>query len=152
MFDTNNFDIKIEIVRNLGEQLVPYNFPVGPIETEYYLAPLKRCEVVVDGYTVIFHFNKARYNNHTLETFQLYNKYAPFLPFFIVAKLAKKVLGSHFLYLIEFYQEDRKIYCWTVCLDERGRPIFSPMKEKTQTRIFEDFEFFQLSPEQLHLY
>lgn len=148
----NSFDEKIENLRNLGERLVPYNFPLGKIEDEYYISALKKSEAVVDGYTVIFHFNKAKYSNHSIETFQVYNKHAPFLPFFLVAKLAKKVLGSHFLYLIEFYQDDKKIYCWTVCLNERGIPIFSPMKEKSEVKVFEDFEYFELNPDQLHLY
>jgi hypothetical protein len=146
------FDEKIEIMKNLASDLVQYNFPMGPVEMEYHIAPLKKCEVEVDGYTIVFHFNRALYQDHYLETFQLYNKYAPFLPFHLVAKLAKKVLGGHFLSLIEFYQEDRKVYCWSVCLDIRGRPIMSPIKEKTVTMVFEGFEYMYMNPEQLNLY
>ena len=148
----SKFDEKIEIFRNLADELVPYNFPMGPVEMEYYISPLKKCEVEVDGYTIVFHLNRALYENHHLETFQLYNKYAPFLPFYLVAKLARKVLGGHCLSLIEFYQEDRKIYCWSVCLDSRGRPISSPIKEKSKPKIFEGFEYMHMTPEQLNLY
>lgn len=148
----SKFDHKMEIMRNMAHNLVPYNFPIGPVELEYYISPLKKCEVEVDGYTVIFHLNRASYQDHYLETFQVYNKYAPFLPFCLVAKLAKKALGGHFLSLVEFYQDDHKIYCWSVCLDKRGRPIASPIKEQSKTRVFEGFEYMYMTPEQLNLY
>lgn len=148
----SKFDAKIEVLRNLSKNLVPYNFPMGPVEMEYYISSLKKTEVEVDGYTIIIHFNRALYNDHYLETFQMYNKHAPFLPFGIVTKLAKKVLGEHLLSLVEFYQEDHKIYCWSVCLDDRGRPISSPIKEQSKPRIFEGFEYMYMAPEQLNLY
>lgn len=148
----SKFDRKTEIMRNMAIDLVPYNFPMGPVELEYHISPLKKSEVEVDGYTIIFHINRASYKDHYLETFQMYNKYAPFLPFCLVTKLAKKALGGHFLSLVEFYQDDHKIYCWSVCLDERGRPILPPMKERSKPRVFEGFEYMYMTPEQLNLY
>lgn len=148
----SQFEARLENLRNLSQDLVPYNFPLGPVELEYYLSPLKRSEAEVDGYSIVFHFNRASYNDHFLESFQVYNKHAPFLPFCLVAKLARKALGSHELALVEFYQEDRKIYCWSVCLDERGRPIASPMQERTDPRVFEGFRYAYMTPEQLNLY
>lgn len=148
----SELDSKMDALRNISRSLVPYNFPLGAAELEYYLAPLKRTEVEVDGYPLVIHFNRASYNDHYLESFQVYNKYAPFLPFSLVTKLARKALGSHHLSLVEFYQEDRKIYCWTVCLDMRGRPIASPMKERSYSRIFEGFHYAYMTPEQLNLY
>ena len=146
------FDDKVEMMRNAAEVLVPYNFPLGPVDLEYYIAPLKKCEAEVDGYSIVFHFNKAMYKDHYLETFQLHNKYAPFLPFQLVVKLGRRVLGGHFLSLVEFYQGERKIYCWSVCLDERGRPISSPIKEKFVPKAFEGFNYMYITPEQLNLY
>lgn len=146
------FDDKIDMMRSAGDCLVPYNFPLGPVDLEYYLAPLKRCEVEVDGYAIVFHLNKAMYKDHYLETFQMHNKYAPFLPFHLVVKLGAKVLGGHHLSLVEFYQGENKIYCWSVCLDERGRPIESPTKEKFTPKVFEGFKFMYITPEQLNLY
>lgn len=148
----SNFDSRMENLRSLGDSLVDYNFPVGAVELEYYIAPLKRSEAEVDGYPVVFHFNRASYNDHYLESFQVYNKYAPFLPFCLVTKLARKALGSHHLSLVEFYQDDRKIYCWSVCLDMRGRPMPSPMKERSDIRVFEGFQYGYMRPEQLNLY
>jgi hypothetical protein len=147
-----NFDNKLEILRNLADHLVSYNFPLGPMENEYDIACLKKNEIEVDGYTAIIHFNKASYGDYYLETFQVYNKYAPFLPFSLVTKLAKKALGSHLLSLVEFYQKDYKIYCWSVCVDKRGRPISSPIQEKSKIKNFEGFEYSYMKPEQLNLY
>lgn len=140
------------MMRNMADCLVPYNFPLAPVDLEYYIAPLKKCEVVVDGYTVVFHLNKAMYKDHYLETFQVHNKYAPFLPFHLVVKLGRKVLGTHHLSLVEFYQAENKIYCWSVCLDDRGRPIMSPIKEKFVPKVFEGFNYMYITPEQLNLY
>lgn len=148
----SNFDNKIEILRNLSEQLVAYNFPMAPTEFEYDISCLKRMEIDVDGYTIIVHLNKAYYEKYYLETFQIYNKHAPFLPFNLVVKLGKKVLGSHLLSFVEFYQKDKKIYCWSVCLDERGRPISSPIRDKFKTKIFEGFQYDYIQPEQLNFY
>lgn len=148
----SKFDEKIEMMRNVSIALIPYNFPLGPVELEYYIAPLKRCEVEVDGYTIVFHLNRAKYDDHYLETFQVHNKYAPFLPFHLVVKLARKALGGHCLSLVEFYQGEHKIYCWSVCLNPRGKPINSPIKEKSTPMNFEGFEYRYITPEQLNLY
>jgi len=148
----SKFNSKIEVTRNLAKDLTPYNFPIGSVEWENYLSPLKKGEVETDGYQILYHFNRAYYGNHYLETFQIFNKHAPFLPFCLVSKLAQITLGSHHLSLVEFYQESRKVYCWTVCLDERGRPVETLMKEKSDSRIFEGFQYAYLSPDQLHFY
>ena len=92
-----NFDEKIELLRNLSDHLVDYNFPLSPMDFEYDIACLKKTEVDVDGYSLVIHFNRAYYNNYYLETLQIFNKYAPFLPFSLVAKLAKKALGGYHL-------------------------------------------------------
>ena len=147
-----SFDEKIEIIRNLSNHLVDYNFPLSPMDFEYDIACLKKAELDADGYSIVIHFNKAFYGKYYLETFQIFNKHAPFLPFSLVAKLAKKTLGSHHLSLVEFYQQDRKIYCWSVCVDERGRPIVSPIQDQSKPKMFEGFEYRSMHPGQLNLY
>jgi hypothetical protein len=148
----SKFESKLDALRNLSLHLVPYNFPLGPVEMEYYISPLKKCEADVDGYSIVFHLNRASYGDHFLESFQVYNKYAPFLPFCLVAKTARKALGSHHLSLVEFYQDDKKIYCWSVCLDLRGRPTLSPMYDRCDSKVFEGFRYSYMLPEQLNLY
>jgi hypothetical protein len=148
----SNFDDKIEILRNASEHLIGYNFPLSPMEYEIDISCLKKMEIDADGYTLVVHFSKAYYNKYYLETFQIYNKYAPFLPFNLVAKLGKKALGGHLLSFVEFYQSDKKIYCWSVCVDDRGRPVTSPIRDRFTTKVFEGFEYGYMEPEQLNLY
>lgn len=109
-------------------------------------------ECEVDGYSISFHFNRADYQDYYLETFQLYNKNSPFLPFNLVVKLAQKVLGGHNLSLIEFYQNEYKIYCWSVCVDKTGRPIVSPLQQQANLLSYQGFEYFYMNPNNLNLY
>jgi len=148
-----SFNEQFEILRNLGNRLVDYNYPLSPIHFENELSCLKTMDIEVDGYDTVVYFNKSLYDDGCyLETFQIYNKNAPFLPFHLVAKLAQKALGSYFLSLIEFYQNDHKVYCWTVSVDDRGRPLPSPLNNKLKTKVFEGFQYGYLQPEQVNLY
>lgn len=147
-----DFDYKIEIIRNLSDHLVPYNFPLSPMEYERDISCLKKMECEVDGYSIKFHFNRADYKDYYLETFQLFNLNSPFLPFNLVVKLAQKVLGGHNLSLIEFYQNEYKIYCWSVCVDKTGRPIVSPLQQQANLLSYQGFEYFYMNPNNLNLY
>lgn len=147
-----NFDETIENLRAVGEQLVPLNFPLAPKQVEHDIAPLKKAQLEVDGYSVTIHFNKARYKRYCLETFQVYNENGVFLPFSLVVKLACKMLGSHLLSLVEFYQDDRKIYCWSVCLNDAGKPIPSPIEEESKPCEFEGFAYKYMHPDHLNFY
>lgn len=146
------FDHVIENLRNTGEWLVPYNYPHAPQSSEKDISILKETEVEVDGYTVGIHFNKSKYNGYFLETLQIYNKFGPFLPFNVVVKLGCKTLGSSLLSLVEFWKEDYKIYCWSVCVDDRGRPIPSPIEEESESCEYEGFSYKYMDPSSLNFY
>jgi len=146
------FEITVDNLRSVGEMLIPYNFPLAHKDLEKDIAPLKKSEVEVDGYSLIIHFNKAKYKGYYLETFQIYNKYGPFLPFSLVVKMACKSLGGHLLSLVEFYQDDRKVYCWSVCVDEDGKPRPSPIEEESEPCEFEGFAYKYMHPDQLNFY
>ena len=149
---TITFDDAIEILRNVGERLVPYNYPLGSKLWEKDLLPLKIMDLEVDGYSVTIHFNKSKYQKYYLETFQVYSTNTPFLPFHLVTKMACKMLGSGDLSLIEFYQNDRKVYCWSVCLDDEGKPIPSPISEDSKICSFQGFEYKYMNANQLTFY
>jgi hypothetical protein len=74
-------DVIVEQVKALGERLIPYNFPLADPAAEDDLVVLKTVEVVVEGYIVFIHYNKSDYGDHFLESFQIYGKNSPFLPF-----------------------------------------------------------------------
>src|SRR5690348_1768102 len=105
----------IEVVENIkkfGEFLIPYNFPIATTEDEDAINIIKTKEVVIDGYNLIIHYNKAKYKDHYLTTLQILGRWSPFLPFSLVCKIGKKFLGDQHLSLVEIFVENRKIYCW----------------------------------------
>jgi len=142
----------IDTLRNVSNYLVPYTFPRAPVELEEEISPLKKLDVEIDGYSVIIHFNRADYKRYFLESVQVLGKHSPFLPFHLVVKIAKRMLGSHYLSLVEFYQENRKVYCWSCCVDKEGKPIPSPIENKTKPCEFEGFEYKYMHPNQLNFY
>jgi hypothetical protein len=142
----------IESMRTLGDILIPHNFPRVPLSMEDDLAILKQKEVIVDGYPVVLHYQKSDYTQYLIENLQIYGKNSPFLPFNLVCKLGKKFLGSHHLSLVEVFKENRKIYIWSVCVDNRGRPIPLPWEKDTEECIFEGFNYLYIQPNKIEFY
>jgi hypothetical protein len=139
-------------MRTVGEQLVPYNFPQADPRLEDDLNAVKAKEAVVDGYPVVVHYSKADYRTHFLETVQILGKHVPFLPFSLVAKIARRFLGSNNLSLVELLKDSQKIYCWTVALDRRGRPIAGAHAEDAEVMKYDDFSYTYLDPSQVNTY
>ena len=147
-----NIDDIISQMRMLAVRLQPHTFPRANPEDEDDISILKRTETCVDGYNIILNFSISDYENHNLETLQVLGSYSAFLPFHLTAKLAKKFLGGHHLYLVELMKENRKIYCWTVCTDKQGKPVYSPHRHEAEECDFEGFEYSYLSPSNVNFY
>lgn len=147
-----NFDQAMASLRGMGEELVPYNFPLGPQSLEQDIAIFKKVELDVDGYSVLLYYNRAKYPTYYLENLQINSVRGTFLPFSLVVKIAQKFLGSGMLSLVEFFQDDRKVYCWSVCLNEEGKPIPSPIEQDSEPCEFEGFEYRYMHIEQLNFY
>lgn len=145
----SKFDKTIENLRNLGEQLVPYN---SDPKHEDSIHVLKKATIDVDGYTVILYFHKCRHGKNFIELLQIMGDTTPFLPFNLIVKIACKVLGGHNLSLVEYYQENHKIYCWSVCVDDRGRPMPYPYNKPPEHCTFQGFEYDYLDPNELYIY
>ena len=142
----------LEHLREVAEYLIPHTYPVSPASVEEEISVLKKMEFMVDGHNVVVYFNKANYGGYFLETFQILGKNSPFLPFQVVVKLAQVMLGDHYLSFVEFYQDDRKVYCWSVCVDQEGKPKPSPIEETTVPCEFEGFEYKSMHINQLNFY
>jgi hypothetical protein len=137
----------------MGDMLVPYNFPLGDPNVEDDINPLKTTEVVVDGYPIVVHYSKADYGSHYLITFQVLGQNAPFLPFNVVVKLAKKFLGSKDLSLVELLKDNRKIYCWTVTMTKEGESMLLLQDEEDSEHcIYEGFEYVYMRPDKVSFY
>jgi hypothetical protein len=142
----------IEHMKSLGEMLMAYNFPRSEPEVEDEINVLKSREMNVDGYHVILHYSKSDYGSHYVETIQVLGKYCPFLPFNLVCKIAKAFLGEAELSLVELFKDGRKLYCWTVVLDQEGKAMPSPYKTEVRACSFEGFDYGYLNPEQVNFY
>lgn len=153
-YKEEHLDAIIERMRNLGEMLVPYNFPQSPPPTtmEDELAIFKHREAIIDGYPVVLHYQKADYDKHLMETLQIYGKNSPFLPFGLICKLGKRFLGSNYLSLVELFKDNRKIYIWSVCVNRKGQPIPAPYEMETEECEFEGFNYLYMQPNQVNFY
>ena len=139
-------------IKRMAEQLVPYNFPTVSPQDEEIINFLKFTEATVDGYDVILHFNKHDYGDHYLETFQVLGKEVPFLPFVLICKLAKLFLGEQKLSLVEVLKDGRKIYCWTLIRDKKGKAIAAPYQNKGEDCSYEGFQYSYVTPDKINFY
>lgn len=151
-FKEPNLEQIISEMRSMGDQLIPYNFPKIPLSTEDNLAFFKEREAVIDGYAIYLHYQKSDYESHFLETLQIYNKNSPFLPFSLICKLGKRFLGSKHLSLVEMFRDNRKIYCWSVCVDRNGHSIEFPYESEIEHCQFEGFDYLYLQPNQVNFF
>ena len=145
----NNLHNVVEILRNSGNHLIPYNFPLNDKSLEDYVGVLKNSVCDVDGYTVHFHFSRADYGEHFLETCQINGEHIPFLPFNLVIKIGQIFLGSHYLSFIETFRKGKKYYCWTVCVDKEGHPIPWQYPTKMCKKDYEGFEYFAIASSEI---
>lgn len=147
-----SLDNTLEILRNCGEQLVPYNFPKADVIYEDFIYPLKMMDVEVDGYSISIHYSKSDWGEHFLESLQLNGVDTPFIPFNLVIKIGQKALGGHHLSLVQTPRSGKMYYCWTVCTDRRGRPIPFKHPAKTTPCSYEGWEFDVLAKDSVNFH
>lgn len=146
----SDLDTTLETLRNTGELLVTYN---SVPKLEPIIQPLKRLPVVVDGYSMLLYFHKIAYEDNFIEILQVTPTKSIYLPFNVVIKVACKGLGGHNLSFVQFYQDNTKIYCWSVLVDKRGRPLPNPFeKQKAEHCVYNGIEYDKLDPKQLDIY
>ena len=90
--------------------------------------------VTVDGYSMLLYFHKVAYEGNFIEVLQVTPTKSIYLPFNVVIKVACKGLGGHNLSFFQFYhhQDNAKIYCWSVLVDSKGRPLPNPFEKQKQ--------------------
>lgn len=142
----------IEEMKNLGDTLVPYNWPQNNPRLEGDLNLIKTRQIEFEGYSIIVHFSRADHDSTYVETLQIFGSKVPFLPFDMVVRLGKLFLGSAHLSLVEFIKENRKIYCWTVTLDKEGRPIPAVNAPRTESCLYDNWRYEYLYPHQVNFY
>lgn len=143
----------VDRMKNLADILVPYNYPKVPFPIfDDELLPFRSDIIVVDGYSVVIHFQKSDYDDYFMEVLQIYGESVPFLPFAVVSKIARQFLGSHELSLVEVFKESRKIYCWTVYCDKSGRPLPPPIEVEAEICHFNDLKYTLVQPSQVFFF
>jgi len=142
----------IREMKAFGEFLVPYSFPMVSPEEEIDINFIKSREIEVDGYSVIVYYNKANWEKHYLETIQIIGLYSIFLPFYLICKIGKQFLGDQHLSLIEFYQNGKKIYCWTLMKDKNDNPCQNQLNQDVRSRSYEGLEFDSITLDKINFY
>jgi len=145
-------DQTISEMVTVGNQLVYYNFPQADPMLEESMTRVKTRLLTVDGYFINVHFSKADYGDRYVETVQIFGEKVPFLPFIVVAKVAKKFLGSAHLSLVEVFKENQKIYCWTVTLAKSGKAIPTVFSHEVETCKFDGWEYLYVDPSFVSIY
>lgn len=139
----------IRELKALGKILVPYNYPHKDSEAaDEDLLIFKSRKYVVDGYSIVAHYQRCDYVDYYLDVLQLYGDYSTFLPISVNCKLAKMFLGNNELSLIETYKDQKKIYCWTVYVDRNEKVIECPTRSRDEmsSRTYDGFKYFYLPP------
>jgi hypothetical protein len=142
----------VEDMKRFGDFLMPFNFPRVPPQDEDEVNHIKVRGLYVDGFNVLLHYSKQDYETYYLETLQILAKYAPFLPFSLVCKIGKRFLGDKHLSLVEIFQDQRKIYCWTLVTDNDGNPTDGPYQTQSEPCNYEGFEYKCVNPKQVNFY
>ena len=112
----------------------------------------KEKEIVIDGYVMFVYYQKTDHSKHSVETLQIFGRTSPFLPFNVVSRLARRILGQDELSLVEIFKNDRKVYVWSVCKDKKGIAIASPYEAETEECEFEGWTYFYMQPNQVDFF
>jgi len=142
----------IKEIKALGELLVPYSFPMVPPEEEIDVNFIKSRQFDVDGYGVIVYYNKSNWEEYYLESLQVISLYGIFLPFYLICKIGKQFLGDQHLSLVEFYQDGKKIYCWTLMKDKNNNPCQNQFNKDVKNRSYEGLEFNSVTLDKINFY
>lgn len=151
-FNHIDVDKQIKEIKDLGNVLMNYNFPQKSKRDEETLNVLKTSNMCTDGYDVVIHYNKSFYNKFYLESLQVLGRYTLFLPFCLVCKIAQKFLGNQHLSFIETFNEDRRVYCWTLLTDKEFNAIPASNKDVVENCVYEGFEYTQMNPKHVSFY
>ena len=133
----------IDSMKAIADQLIPYSFPVVSFEEEQKVLCLKNRVIQVDGYEISVCFSRADYERHILETIQIQSPHVPFIPFNIVCKVGQLFMGQKYLSYVDFFRNNRKVYCWAAKTSNERR---LPPGKKSRPASYEGFDFHLLHP------
>lgn len=139
----------VDEMKRISDLLIPYTYPKVDFEEEYDILPLKCRTEIIDGYDLSLNYSRADFKKYQTDSLQIQSVYTPFLPFYVVCKVAQAFLGTQHLFYIDFMKNERKIYCWTVRF-KNGRAISSTSKATPSS--FEGLKYNVLKPGSVNLF
>ncbi len=146
----NHFHKNVANLKVMAKRLVHLTYPKVNFSEEQEILLLKQRQLTIDGYDVIACYSEADYDKYLLRSLQIQSaQCGPFLPFNIVCKLGRIFLGTDNLSYIEFFRNNRKVYCWTVKC--QGENVIPP-GVKTKPCTYEGFNFGILHPGSVDLF
>lgn len=140
MMNVKSFEQTVDEMKDVADTLLPYTYPKTTKRNDLIVSTLKQRVVFVDGYKVAVQFSRGDYDDHYVEGLEITSANCPFLPMYVVCKIAAKFLGGYGLRHSVTYQHGRKVYRWHVMVDKQGHPLPIEWKD-VQPLNFEDFEF-----------
>lgn len=143
-----HLDEIIDGMRDVSNELITYTYPRSNIATESKIDLLKQRSFNVDGYDLLVHFSIADYSVCRVESLEIIGLHYPFLPMSLVCKLGVRFLGGHNLKYAESFKGGRKVYIWTVAIDDRGRPM-PLVNSLLSKRLFEGLSYYVIDKELL---
>ena len=144
-----NFNESVDNAKKMARSLIPYTHPRVHYLEEQEVLLLKQRNLTVDGYEALILYSEADYGKYFLKSLQVQCANGPFLPFTVVCKLGRIFLGSDNLSYVEFYKNNRKVYCWTA--KYRGENVLPPESQTTHGS-YEGFQFRILHPSSVELF
>lgn len=139
----------IDSMKAMADYLLPYTFPNVSFKEEQQVLCMKQRVVQVDGYDITVCFSRADYKKYILQTLQLQSPQVPFLPFNIVCKIGQMFMGRKHLSYIDFFKNNKKVYCW-VSKFVGDKKL--PPNNNSQLTSYEGFDFHLLHPGSVDLF
>lgn len=118
-----NLNEIVEDLKKAANLIVNYTFPKVTTREEADFDFLRGTRACIDGIVVNIYFTKSDYEVHFFETVQIIGEYSPFVPFSVVMKIGRVFFGDNNLTLTEFYQKNRKVYCWNLITGKDGQQL-----------------------------
>ena len=139
----------VKEMSDMARMLVPHTYPLVDFQEEQDVMFLKQRHLAIDGYDLIICLSEADYGESTLISLQIQSAQGPFLPFALICKIGRAFLGEKHLSFIEFFRNNKKVYCWTI--KKNGERLMRPAKS-TKAGSYEGFDFRILHPGSVDLF
>ncbi len=130
-------------MKDMAKLLVPNTFPLVSFDEELAVLCLKQRNIRIDGYEVCLCFSRAQYDGYYLDSLQMQSCQSPFMPFNLVCNIGQSFLGKENLFYVDFFKNNKKVYCWAV---KTANGNILPPGENATATSYEGFEYHVLSP------